>query len=79
MNATGQNQHPVPTPSDMPPDINHPAWSSDGNWFTFSASTTLNDFLSNDIFVLRVDGQHLTNLTQGTPGQNENWYSVWIN
>lgn len=78
MDADGQNQRPAPTPPDMPPHLNYPAWSPDGNWFSFSASPTAADYTSDDIFVMRIDGQHLTNLTHGTPGQNENWYSVWL-
>lgn len=78
MAADGSNPHKVPVTANFPQDINYPAWSPDGNWFTFSASTTPGDITPDDIFVMTVDGQHLTNLTNGTPGQNENWYSEWI-
>jgi Tol biopolymer transport system component len=78
MDADGRNQRQVPTPATFPQHINYPAWSPDGNWFTFSASTTPGDITPDDIFVMTVDGRHLANLTNGTPGQNENWYSDWI-
>jgi TolB protein len=78
MAADGSNPHKVPVTANFLQDINYPAWSPDGNWFTFSASTTPGDITPDDIFVMTVDGQHLTNLTNGTPGQNENWYAEWI-
>lgn len=78
MDADGRNQRPVEMPADSPAHINYPAWSPDGNWFTFSAATTPGDITPDDVFVMRVDGEYLTNLTNGTPGQNENWYSEWI-
>ncbi|MEW5958596.1 MAG: hypothetical protein AB1801_12770, partial [Chloroflexota bacterium] len=78
MDAEGRNQRQAPTPAKFPQHINYPAWSPDGNWFTFSASTTPGDSTPDDIFVMTIAGQHLTNLTNGAPGQNENWYSDWI-
>jgi hypothetical protein len=62
-------------PGGYPLDIDYPAWSSDENWLTFSASTTPGDHTPDDIFIMTINGTGLTNLTEGN---GDNWYSDWI-
>lgn len=55
--------------TNSPFDENYPAWSLDGNWLAFSRYTT-----NNEIFVMTVDGNNATNLTNSS---SSDWSPVW--
>ncbi len=55
--------------TNSPFDENYPAWSLDGNWLAFSRYTT-----NNEIFVMTVDGNYITNLTNHS---SSDWAPVW--
>jgi TolB protein len=72
MDSNGNNQRKIPN---SPIHANHPAWSPDDNWLTFSVSTRRQDRQPDAIFIMTVTGDHLANLSDGN---GEDWYSVWL-
>jgi tol-pal system beta propeller repeat protein TolB len=53
-----------------------PAWAPDGKWIAFTRSDNKADDSPMDIFVMRVDGSHATNITNGDPNI-DNWGPSW--
>ncbi|MFC1974814.1 DPP IV N-terminal domain-containing protein [Chloroflexota bacterium] len=72
MDADGGNRRKV---TKAPPHVNYPDWSSDGNWLTFSVSTKREDRRPDAIYVMTVEGDYLTNISDGS---GEDWYSIWL-
>jgi|GEM_PF-6694160 len=76
MNSDGSEQELVPN---SPEQANYPAWSPDGDWFTFTVPTRqIDGRLESAIYVMTVDGDHLTNISDISNGQGDDWYSIWL-
>ncbi len=72
MNSDGSNQQEI---ANSPNHVNYPAWSPDGQWLTFSVSTRRQDSRPDAIFVMTINGDHLTSISDIS---GEDWYSIWL-